>query len=154
MSTRSLIAQQHDDGTICVIYCHFDGYPEHHAPILIEHYIDPALVTALIDLGDLSVLAEQIGEQHDFEWRREYYRTNTDPDTDPRDKWCLAYGRDRGEAGTKARVFANEEAWRATWKDSWAEYFYLYRDGAWLIWNRHGGRWDVLTTAVITTETE
>src|SRR5262245_21370447 len=88
MSTRSLIAQQQDDGSLRVIYCHYDGYPEHHGPILTEHYTDPVLVTALIDLGDLSVLAEQIGEPHNFDWRHEFYRSGTDYNTDRRNNWC------------------------------------------------------------------
>ena len=40
-------------------------------------------VNALMKLGDLSVLGEEIGEQHDF--------------NKPVKGWCRAYGRDRGE---------------------------------------------------------
>ena len=133
MSTRSLIAQQAEDGSIRSIYCHFDGYPDHHAPILIEHYTTPELVTALIDLGDLSSLAEKIGEYHDFDERP---RTHDD--------WCMAYGRDRGEDGTEANSYASEADWRVTFKESWAQYFYLYCDQSWLIWQRDIGQWVAL----------
>ena len=61
MATRSLIGKQNADGTITSIYCHFDGYPEHNGVILQEHYSTPVSVGELLALGNLSVLAEQIG---------------------------------------------------------------------------------------------
>ena len=67
MSTRSRIAKLNDDGSIRVIYCHSDGYLSYNGRILLEHYTDPAKVDALLDLGDISSLGEEIGEQHPFD---------------------------------------------------------------------------------------
>ena len=59
MATKSLIATQYDD-EIRFVYCHFDGYPEHHMPILATHYGTKEKVEALIDLGDLSSIGPKI----------------------------------------------------------------------------------------------
>ena len=93
MGTRSHIGKKFQDGTIKYIYCHFDGYPEHNGAILKEHYIDEAKVDALLELGDLSILGEEIGEQQDF--------NNISTHND---EWCLAYGRDRGETNIQAKT--------------------------------------------------
>jgi hypothetical protein len=77
MSTRSAIIEKTANG-FRGIYVHNDGYPEHNGRILAAHYTDPAKVSALIDLGDLSSLGEDITPEHTF-----------------------AYGRDRGEDGTE-----------------------------------------------------
>ena len=59
MSTNSRIGILHEDGTTETIYCHWDGYPEHHMPILTEHYNTAEKVQALLALGDISILARQ-----------------------------------------------------------------------------------------------
>jgi len=59
MSTHSMIGRWNSDGTVDAIYCHFDGYPKHHSPILAQHYATEAQVNALIALGDLEVLAHE-----------------------------------------------------------------------------------------------
>jgi hypothetical protein len=83
MATRSHIGVKNTDGTVDYIYCHFDGYPEHNGKILTEHYQDMDRVNALMKLGNLSSLAEEIGEKHNFDNRVR--------------NWCHAYGRDREE---------------------------------------------------------
>lgn len=93
MATRSHIGKKLSNGTIKYIYCHFDGYPEHNGKILKEHYTDEAKIDALLELGSLSILGEEIGEQQDFDNR----------DT-CNSKWCLAYGRDRGESNVEAKI--------------------------------------------------
>lgn len=95
MSTNSLIARENIDGSLDAIYCHWDGYPEHHMPILNGHYTTQGKVDALIELGDLSALAEEIGSKHSFD-SYETYPT-----------WCIAYGRDRDEHDLKARHFSD-----------------------------------------------
>ncbi len=109
MSTRANIAILNRDKSVEVIYTHNDGYPSHHGTILLEHYNTEEKVRELLKLGDLSVLAENIGEKHNFEWYQEHsVNGNIDWDkvaADPRDKMCKAYGRDRGEKGTKARKY-------------------------------------------------
>jgi len=53
MSTRSLIARKTADGFEAV-YCHNDGYPGHHLPILEKGYSTDKAVEALIAGGDMS----------------------------------------------------------------------------------------------------
>jgi len=132
MSTRSTIARQNEDGTITAIYCHFDGYPSGVGAILQAHYQDAQKVDALIGLGSLSGLGAEIGEAHPFEARY--------ADDDPRAAWCLAYGRDRGEANTDATTFPDIVAYYAARDDYWADYQYLFADGAWFIRSRNSGK--------------
>ncbi len=91
MSTRSNIGIINADGSVTAIYVHNDGYPSHNGRILLNHYNTEDKVRTLLSLGDLSVLGEVIGEKHNFDAH------------DFDSKWCRAYGRDRGEKGTKAR---------------------------------------------------
>lgn len=84
MGTRSHIGMLQPDGTVNAIYCHWDGYPEHNGKILMEHYTDPKKIEALIALGSLSTLGEELGEKHDFEDRSH-------------ETWCMAHHRDRNE---------------------------------------------------------
>lgn len=93
MSTRAHIAMKTGENECRAIYTHFDGYIKHHAPILLEHYAMRERVEALLALGDLSVLAGELGEKQDFDDRSTH-----------RDNWCLAYGRDRNDEDTEARV--------------------------------------------------
>lgn len=103
MSTRSNIGIINADGSVTTVYCHSDGYPSGVGKTLREHYNTEEKVRELLSLGDLSVLGEVIGEKHNFDWMTEY-RLNFDAvRKDPRYKMCRAYGRDRGEKGTKAR---------------------------------------------------
>jgi hypothetical protein len=109
-----MIGRLNDDGSITGIYCHFDGYLSYVGRILAEHYTDAAKVDALMALGDLSALGEEIGEKHDFR-------------NCPKGQ-CNAYGRDRGERNVDARTF---ETMRAFADDY--EYAYLFVDGAWTV---------------------
>ena len=91
MSTRSNIGIINADGSVTSIYVHFDGCPSHNGRILLNHWNTEDKVRDLLKLGDLSILGEVIGEKHNFDAH------------DFDSKWCRAYGRDRGEKGTKAR---------------------------------------------------
>lgn len=122
MSTRSLIARQTDSGFEAV-YCHFDGNPQHHAPILTRHYATDDAVAALLDLGDLSILGLQLGRVHEFATHSENAEAQ---------EWCLAYGRDRGDKDTAKRTNASETEFLADAQKRWADYVYLFRDGRWL----------------------
>lgn len=57
MATRSLIGIKLGD-YIKTIYCHWDGYPEHNGQLLVDNYTSPSAVFDLLELGDLSSLAE------------------------------------------------------------------------------------------------
>lgn len=93
MATRSTIGLILDETSAQTIYCHFDGHPSHHLPILEKAYATVDKVRQLIALGDLSVLDVNIGNKINFN------------DYDARDKarQCLAYGRDREERNTRAQ---------------------------------------------------
>lgn len=132
MSTRSLIGRANADGTITYIYCHYDGYPSGVGAMLATHWTDPAKVDALIELGDISVLGEVIGEKQEFDRMflsdEERARTAT---------WTLAYGRDRGEDGVAAETIRSVEAfWLQS--GSGAQYKYLFKDGGWHLVAKRG----------------
>jgi hypothetical protein len=105
------------DGRVMQIYCHWDGYLDHNGKILQEHYRDRAKVLALMLLGDLSSLREDIGEAHDDEIN---------------EKWCTACGRDRGETDTVAHVFRDFEDYRE--HHQYEEFEYVFRrDDQWYV---------------------
>jgi hypothetical protein len=121
MSTRSLIARKTENGFES-IYCHFDGYPDHHAPILREAYWADERVSELLALGSLSILGRQIGVEHDF---------NTHINNPDANDWCLAYGRDRKDRDTEKSVCVTEEELLRQAEECWAEYVYLFQNGKW-----------------------
>jgi hypothetical protein len=119
MGTRARIAIANDDGTFESIYTHWDGYPSHHGVILRQHYTDPAKVRALIALGDLSSLDNEIGTQHSF-------------DSAPLGE-CNAYGRDRGEEGVEPVKSDDFEALCALTQNCGGEYLYVFKFGQWYV---------------------
>jgi hypothetical protein len=68
MATRSTIALEYADGSVDVIYCHWDGYLEHNGKLLVNHYSDPFLVRDMLDMGSVSSLAETL-ESTEFHHR-------------------------------------------------------------------------------------
>ncbi len=109
MSTNARVGILNEDGTITSIYTHWDGYPSHHAPILRENYGNEDKVRALMELGDLSELDEEIGEKHPFEKHSEY------------PGWCCSYRRDREEEDTDAITHPANE-----WPDYGQSHTYLF----------------------------
>ena len=126
MATRSNIAYKTAEGKIRSIYCHWDGYPAHNGEMLRRHYTDKAKVESLIELGSLSSLREEIGQQHPFD--RDY----TNPELPLTDNWCLAYHRDRGE-----ELSIQEYDDIPSWIEDMEEYAYLWNGREWLV-NDHG----------------
>lgn len=140
MSTRSFIHVQRTDGKWARIYCHFDSYWEGVGQTLHENYDSQEKAEALAALGDISVLGEEIGEKHDFDFADFYYKKhqgdwgarNADPEYIRLNSMCLAYGRDRGEADTDARIGDTlEEVFERQ------SYIYVWRDGEWLSMRRN-----------------
>ena len=115
MATRSAIGIRNEDDTISSVYCHWDGYPSHNGRILREYYTTRQKVNKLISLGDLSILGALIGEYNDFQ--------------NPREGFCLFYGRDRGENGVGHRTACSPEEFMD--QHSSCDYFYLYENGTW-----------------------
>ena len=129
MGTRSRIGID-TNGVIVSVYCHWDGYVAHNGAILQEHY-DLAKTEQLICLGDLSVLAKDIGEKHPFgameaEMSREEYDALYD-------NWCLFYGRDRGEKGTEFQTAKSFNQFLDQCEGCGAEYYYVLKNGEWLV---------------------
>ena len=94
MSTRSHIGIWNEDGSLDVIYCHWDGYPSYNGAVLFHHYQEPEKIRELIALGDISSLAESVKPvegEHTFE--------------SPQEGVVVAYGRDRHEDGVDSKHF-------------------------------------------------
>lgn len=103
MSTRSNIAVRKKDGTIKVIYCHYDGYVEGVGLALYNHYNNAEKANELIALGDISSLADSIADTE-----KESYRT-------------------RGEDGDcNAREFKNYKDYCENGQSGWEEYIYIF----------------------------
>ena len=133
MSTRSNIGIINRDGTIEMIYCQSDGYPSWNGRILLENYSNEDKVRALLALGDISSLDQEIGEQHDFDENYELAQRN---------HWTHAYGRDRGETDVNSRTVA--DLTKAV--SAMEEYLYLWdcKTNTWL-YSDHGKRIKPLT---------
>ena len=107
MSTNSTIGIENLDGTIELIYCHWDGYVEYNGKMLLEHYNTPAKVRKLLHKGDFSALKPNISE--------------------------IEYYVDRGDEDTGA-VTQNLGDFIKMCKESWCEYFYVLKtDGSWAV---------------------
>ena len=104
MATNSRIGKMLPDGTIKQIYCHWDGYVEGGVgETLVEHYNTEENIDALLELGDLSQLAQNLNPsgEHSFDKPEAYV--------------CVAYGRDRGEDSSEvsANVVTLDEGMKA-----------------------------------------
>ena len=104
MATRSTIALEFADGTVQQVYCHWDGYPEHVGELLVHHYNTPALITELMELGDLSSL-------------------DATPDS------CTAFHRDRNEPwGMVERRDTDVNELGTLANDYGVDYVYIYNE--------------------------
>ena len=121
MATRSNIAYKTPEGKIRSIYSHWDGYPEHNGELLRRFYTTQDKVEALIALGSISSLGQDIGEQVDFDNRDTHTETGTS-----------AYHRDRGE-----QLSIQEYDDIPSWIADMEEYAYLWNGEDWLV-NDHG----------------
>jgi len=132
MGTRCFIAKKTPSG-YKAIYSHWDGYPEKPGVgyTLKKYYTDPRKIDKLLALGDISALREEIGEKHDFD---------SDHDVASMKGWTTAYGRDRGETGTRARTYSSLAKLKEGANQGGAEYLYFWENGdwrAWDIWHDH-----------------
>lgn len=115
ISTRSYIAKKIGEDAYLTIYCHADGYLTYNGAMLLDRYNTPERVDALLALGDLSTLQEKLepdpNSPHSFNY------------DERQEGVTVAYGRDRGETGTEARVATladlNDES-------NWTEYVYVF----------------------------
>jgi hypothetical protein len=125
MSTRSYIGELYKDGSILFVYCHFDGYPDHHLPILNKYYDTHEKVQELLALGRISVLAPRVepnpDENHSF-------------DHPVRDV-VIAYHRDRGEELETYTARSRKEFEEYVNKN--VDFGYLFEEstGKWIFYN-------------------
>ena len=120
MATRSTIAVKLADGSVRQVYAHWDGYLDHNGRILQKHYNTQERAEALVALGDISSLRENIEPTdgiHDFD--------NPQPDV------TVYYGRDRGEKDVHNRKYWNVDMYRLDGQQE--EYDYLFADGEWTV---------------------
>lgn len=146
MSTRSNIIAKLSDGRWGKIYCHWDGYPEHNGKILSEHYRDRGKIDALIALGDLSILAPEIGVKHPFDNPPMFAKGSNKVSArytahkKKFDSMCLAYGRDRGEEGTAPTYADSLEPLWAESNDGLIEFVYVWDGQAWHVGAPEAGK--------------
>ena len=128
MSTRSMIALKIGPDKYKSIYCHYDGYLTYVGAILLDHYNTKEKLEKLLELGDLSSLDIKTEPDpnlpHSFDGVRQ-------------DDVCVAYGRDRGETGTEAKIMTLHELVNVDWiqyvyilgpDNEWNYYSYNYDD--------------------------
>jgi hypothetical protein len=134
MGTRSVIGVMHGNKAKTV-YCHFDGYLSHNGEILLENY-SSAKANHLVALGDMSTLGTEIeipeGQTHSFD--------------NPLKGVTVFYGRDRGEDGCEFRVCQSDAEMFDYYSD--CEYFYIMKDGVWLVSQGEGTEWKDLADAI------
>ena len=110
MSTHSKIAVRVGD-EFRVIYTHWDGYPDHHLPILQGHYNSQELAERLVEGGSISMLSETI-------------------------ETCIYYERDRGELSMEFALVPLEELDEFCDED----YVYIWTGSEW-IWSSDTKKW-------------
>ena len=152
MATRSTIALEYANGQVDQVYCHWDGYLDHNGKILLEHYKDPFKVQLLMDLGDISSLGSDVGEQHSFDNPFPYGSAEYNAEVERRQGITTFYGRDRGETGTGAKRFADFADYKK--EHQYEEYEYILRtDGNWYVC-QYGKGYELLSEAIRNEELE
>lgn len=122
MVNRSIIAYKNLKTDKYVgIYCHWDGYPYHHLPILKEHYNTIEKIEELLLNGSLFVLDTKCNKPdgHSF--------------ANPIDGYCVYYTRDMGEheSTTKKKSFNVFNELLQNGIDSMCDYIYTFENGIW-----------------------
>ena len=100
MGTRSFIGMEHDDGTITSVYCHWDGYVDGVGRTLLIKWCSRESTEALLALGDLSSLGDDLLSTQ-------------------------AFHRDRGESKRRPRLSPDREGFLSEMMNCGAQYGYL-----------------------------
>lgn len=156
MSTRSTIARKNLDNSFTAIYCHWDGYPSHNGKLLYENYRTIQAVNNLMDLGNLSTLALEIGIRHAFDkpsrWLPEKkgkvgFMEKKNPHYEEYQRkygnMCVAYGRDRRELQQEAITYQDYDAFQKMLAESWTEWVYIWDVALnkWFYTNKPSATW-------------
>ena len=115
MSTRSNIGIQNEDGSVEMVYCHWDGYLSNNGAILRKHYLTESKIRKLIAGGDMSSL-------EDMPSKIDYYGQ--------RSKWTK-YGpagseQDEPWEQVKPQKYSHPVDIRYMLKDSCTQYIYIF----------------------------
>jgi len=142
MATRSRIGIVNEDGTVSSIYCHWDGYVEGVGAYLVNFYTDRDKVKALIDLGAISCLRQEVAPPPVFDTDDENVvngekiltkfgvMSRNHTFDKPMEGVTVAYHRDRGEDYISPRVDKSLDDY---FQDDIEEYGYAFTlDGVWL----------------------
>lgn len=129
MGTRSNIAIERENGTVEMVYCHWDGYPDHNGRLLLEHYSATPLVEELVGGGNVSSLEPTIQES------KFYVR---------RSEWDSFGGQDEPWESNKPQVYPDRDGARC----SMQEFLYIWveTEGRW-VYSDHRGPFRPLTRA-------
>ncbi len=124
MGTKSCIIVMVEDNLFHAVYCHWDGYPGHHWPILTQHYNTQERAESLVSHGFMSVLGTSNvgGGDHSYET--------------PIDGETIYYGRDRGESDVGLVSFSTAEEAVSSMGEAFQ---YMFQDGVWLLYQ--DGAW-------------
>lgn len=123
MGTHAYIGFEKADHTIEASYVHWDGYPQHIAPLLLNFYNATEKVQELVALGGLSTLHEKVApdpdKPHSFEA--------------PQENVTVAYHRDRQEPWeiNKPNLYTSRKDFLDASKTA---FFYLWSNNQWLLY--------------------
>jgi len=143
MGTHASIAIEREDGTILASYVHYDGYIRHTGRMLTQYYASEQLAEKLVSLGNLSFLDRSCEGQegHSFE--------------SPVPGETIVYGRDRGETGQEPKFYDSFDEYLAmVGQEFGSSYNYLFMDGQWIVFNRHGEAAQNVEAAVESAQTK
>lgn len=139
MSTRSNIIVHCLDGKWRRVYCHFDGYLSGVGATLAKHYATRKKASALVEPGDISVLAPRCNKPskampglyyiNGF-WKLRNVEHSFET---PCKGYTVYYSRDRGERSAVACVGDSlKDVWPGS--DTWVEFVYwMGDDGIWWV---------------------
>jgi hypothetical protein len=145
-STISIVTERTKDGVGRTIYSHWDGYPSHNGRILLEHYKDAEKINFLIDLGDISILAENVSPKKEGIRRKmnEKYEYDLIPTKEPHSfdephqGVVVAYGRDRGEKDVEASSFKGKTPDKRRSEEY--DYLFVESENKWYVRDNYGSK--------------
>lgn len=127
MATRGTIAIQNADGSINVVYSHWDNYIEGAGRLLLEYYNNKEAVENLIANGDISALGSYVSSTP-----KPFDRTGEKD-------WYTIFYTYRGEQ-LRVNHWSSIEDYERN--QQFEEYNYLFCDGVWSV--NSGNDWEDL----------
>lgn len=111
MSTRSFIGMVDEEShSYKAVLCQYDGFPDHHYPILSQYYNTTEKVRELIEMGNIRMLSETLDDSV-------FYQRDLQEYHDPRKHGFMEFA-SYDELNTKAR-------------ESFSDYFYYWDGDKW-----------------------